>query len=56
MEGKITSSPKSNQTSLSTRDYNFANGELLWVLTTSNCKSIYSKYINICLKGTLMQI
>ena len=29
MEGKITSNPKSNQTLLSTRDYNFANGELL---------------------------
>ena len=50
MEGKITSNSKTNQTSLSTRDHNFANGELLGVLTASNCKSIYSKYINICLK------
>ena len=53
MEGKISSNSKSNQTSLSTRDHNFANGELLWVLTASNCKSIYSKYINICLKFAL---
>ena len=53
LEGKITSNSKSNQTSLSTRDQNVANGELLWVLTASNCKSIYSKYINICLKLAL---
>ena len=47
MGGKITSNSKSNQTSLSTRHHNFVNGELLWVLTASNCKSIYkyTKYI-----------
>ena len=50
MEGKITSNSKSNQISLSTHDHNFVNGELLWVLTASNSKSIYTKYINICLK------
>ena len=53
MEEKITSNSKSNQTSLSLRDYSFADGELLWVLTASNCKSIYSKYINTCLKFAL---
>ena len=53
MEGKITSNSKSNQTSLSTRNHSFANGQLLWVLTAPNCKSIYSKYTNICLKLAL---
>ena len=50
MEGKITSNFKSNQTLLSTRDYSFVNGKLLWVVTASNCKSIYeyTTYMNIC--------
>ena len=35
-------------TSLSTRDQHFVNRELLWVLTASNCKSIYTTYLKIC--------
>ena len=50
MEGKTTSNSKSNQTLLSIRDHNFVNRDLLWVLTVSNCKSVCTKYINICLK------
>ena len=35
-------------TSLATRDQNFVNRELLWVLTASNFKSIYTTYLKIC--------
>ena len=37
-------------TSLLTCGHNFVNGVLLWMLTASNCKSIYTKYLNMYLK------
>ena len=37
-------------TSLLTRGHNFINGVLLCMISASNCKSIYTKYLNMYLK------